>query len=66
MKLYKDTAKKAEIVNEICYFDMKMNGLVFQRGYNVIKRRHELSKIQKNQLFKKFETCGKKTFFASV
>ena len=50
MKLYKNTPNVVDIVIETLFYHMIMNGLVFFCVYNVSKRKHELSKIQRKKI----------------
>ena len=57
MKLYKNMPKIVSIVIETRYYHMNMNGLVSQykfnlnkSQFNVNKRKHELSKIQRKKI----------------
>ena len=48
MKLYKSMAKNLDIAIEILFFHLNMNGFAFHVDI-VIKRKHELSKIQRKK-----------------
>ena len=51
MKVFKGTLKNGVIVMETFYYLMNVNLLAFLCGYNVIKRKHELSKIQRKRIY---------------
>ena len=51
MKLYKNTPNNVDIVIEIHYYHTIYEFTCFSCGYNVIKRKHELSKIQRKKNF---------------
>ena len=50
MNLYKNMVNIVDIAIEVFYYHTNMNGLCVSCGYNVIKRKHELSKIQRKNI----------------